>query len=137
MAAKRKKEKRPFDFFVAKVEDMESYLLGSKQHFDTLVAIDVVEHLSDEQLKIVIHHVMSYSFTYLYIVTVYNRRVPAPGHIQCFTKSRMKDLFGSAYFLKFKPYSRYKEFLTVATRKPTPQVAMKSITKYLPFKARK
>jgi len=111
------RRKAPFDFFVARIEDMGSYLLRSERKFDTLVAIDVLEHLTDEQLKIVIYHAMSYDFTYLCIVTPYDRWVPAPGHIQCFNKSRMKDLFGSAYFLKFKPYSKYREFLTLGIRK--------------------
>jgi len=114
--ARKKLKNKNFECYVDTIENMSSYLSNDK--FDTFVAIDMLEHLNNDFLNLVVEVITNYKhFKFIYIVTPYLNRVPSRGHIQCFSKSNIKKLLREAYLLKFKPYRNYTEFLIVGQRK--------------------
>lgn len=78
----------------------------------------MLKHLNDNLLNLVLEIITDDKyFKFIYIVTPYLNRVPSTGHIQCFSKFRMKNLFSHTYSLTFRPYRNYTEFLTIGKKK--------------------
>ena len=113
--AKRKVKNENFKFYVDNIENMEFYL--KNRNFDTFIAIDVLEHLETNLLNLVIETIIKNNFKHVLIVTPYLNFVSSPGHIQNFSKFKMKCLYESNYTIDYKPYKFYSEFLTILEQK--------------------
>lgn len=99
------KDDNRFDIKVGNIIDYVTKLEG----YDIVIGVDVLEHLPDEVLNEVVCEINKSTIKFVF-VTPYLHYVPAPEHIQCFSKLKYKSMF-SNHQINFKPYSRFREIM--------------------------
>ena len=97
-----------FEVFQDTINNTESYL--TKDNYDLVVAVDVIEHITESEFQKLIDLLMQRE-TSIIFVTPYLNHVPTPTHIQCFSKRKFISVFRRHHIIEFRPYNHFKEFL--------------------------
>lgn len=105
---KNKIKNSNFEVFQDTIDNTESYL--TKNNYDLVVAVDVIEHITESEFQKLIDVLMQHEISIIFI-TPYLNHVPTPLHVQCFSKRKFISIFREPHIIQFRPYNNFKEFL--------------------------